>query len=215
MKIPGLGIELANIYCIGRNYADHARELGNKVPEQPIVFLKPSNTLCGDRSLIRLPGQSTDVHHEVEMVIALSDGGKNIPEPEAHSCIAGIGVGIDLTARDLQAQAKAKGHPWSVAKGFDQFAPVSDFVPIEDAAENIQNLDLKLAVNGTIRQEDNTARMIFSVAHLISYLSSVFTLEPGDLIFTGTPSGVSSIQSGDQLHATLGHDLCQLNVSIA
>lgn len=213
VKIPGIEIDLANIYCIGRNYRDHARELGNTIPEHPIVFLKPSNTLCRDHSLIQLPEQSSDVHHEVEMVVALSNGGKNIPESEALSCIAGIGVGIDLTARDLQAQAKAKGLPWSVAKGFDQFAPVSDFTSI-DLIDDIQNLDLILEVNGTIRQKDNTSRMIFDTTQLISYLSTVFTLMPGDLIFTGTPSGVSSIQSGDQLHATLGNHLCELNISI-
>ena len=201
------------VYCIGRNYVAHARELGNEVPGRPLVFLKPASSITFDGP-VQLPVRSQDVHHEVELVAAVGEGGKNIPQSEALSHVAGYAVGIDLTARDIQSRAKKNGHPWSVAKGFDTFAPLSSFVP-GSRIEDPQNLELSLLVNGTIRQQASTGLMIFPVAELISYLSGIFTLRAGDLIFTGTPEGVSPLSSGDHIEAKLEPSLVKLNIDVA
>lgn len=213
--IPGLKPELAirSIFCIGRNYSEHAKELQNVVPNQPMVFLKPVSAIIGDGESIVLPHQSSEVHHEVELVVAIGKGGKNIPEATALQHVAGYGLGIDVTARDLQQEAKQKSHPWTVAKGFDTFAPISNFVP-NDSIDNPQNLELSLKVNDQLRQKGNTKDMIFPVAELIAYLSTIFTLKPGDLIFTGTPAGVSPIQKGDSIKATLNENLIFLNIRV-
>ena len=212
-KIPGLDLTVHSIFCIGRNYAEHAKEMGHKPPSQPMVFLKPLSTVCYDGDTINLPAQSAEVHHEVELVIAIGKGGKYIPEKEALSHIVGYGIGIDFTARDIQQSAKEKGQPWSVAKGFDGFAPVSSFIPFDGQA--FPDLDLQISVNGVTRQKGTTSDMVFSIPKLISYLSTIFTLSPGDLIFTGTPEGVSAVQAGDQITAVLGDQLVTLNVTIA
>jgi len=212
--IPGLpDFDICTVYCIGRNYVEHAHELKNEIPDQPMVFLKPASSIIFDGDSIQLPSQSNNVHHEVELVAAIGKGGKNIPEKHALEHVAGYGVGIDVTARDIQQQAKEKRHPWTVAKGFDTFAPISKFVSA-DKIQDPQNIELHISVNGTERQHDNTKLMIFPVAKLISYLSDIFTLHPGDLIFTGTPKGVSPIQSGDQIEATLDNSLAKLRVSV-
>lgn len=211
--IPHLDLPIRTIFCIGRNYSAHAKELGNAVPEQPIVFLKPLNTICFDGDTISIPEQSSDVHHEVELVIAIGKSGKNIQQNSALDYIAGIGVGLDLTARDIQRKAKEKGHPWSIAKGFDTFAPISNFIPLT-AEVQLNDLTLELKVNGEIRQLGNTSDMIFSCQYLISYLSSIFTLKPGDLIFTGTPKGVSAIQPGDKVEASLNYNLAKLSLDV-
>lgn len=213
--ITGLAAELPihSIFCIGRNYAEHAKELQNEVPDRPIVFLKPASSIIRDGDSIVLPPQSREVHHEVELVAAIGKGGKNIPENEALSHVAGYGIGIDVTARDLQREAKEKSHPWTVAKGFDTFAPISDFIPA-DTIESRQDMEITLAVNGELRQQGNTRDMIFPVSELVAYLSTVFTLSPGDLIFTGTPEGVSSIQKGDQIVATLQNNLITLTIGV-
>jgi len=190
------------ILCIGRNYAAHARELGNEVPEEPVVFLKPLTSLVGNGSKIVLPPRTQDVHHEVELVLVIGKGGKDIPAAEALNHVDGYAVGLDMTARDVQNEAKKKGLPWTVAKGFDTFAPVGDFV----AASRIphpQDLSIKLSVNGEVRQQGSTADMIYSVAELVSYCSTLFTLMPGDLIFTGTPEGVGPVKDGDVLEAEI------------
>lgn len=190
------------ILCIGRNYAAHARELGNEVPEEPVVFLKPLTSLVGNGGKVLLPSRTQDVHHEVELVLVIGKGGKDIPVSEALNHIDGYAVGLDMTARDVQNAAKKKGLPWTVAKGFDTFAPVGDFV----AASRIphpEKLQIKLTVNGEIRQDGTTADMIHSVAELVSYCSSLFTLMPGDLIYTGTPEGVGPVQDGDVLEAEI------------
>ncbi|NGP75895.1 fumarylacetoacetate hydrolase family protein [Balneolaceae bacterium YR4-1] len=214
--IPGLDPELSvnSIFCIGRNYAKHAKELKNVVPDQPMVFLKPVSALIFEGDSIVIPEQSKEVHHEVELVVAIGKTGKNIPESKAINYIRGYGIGIDVTARDIQQKAKEKSHPWSVAKGFDTFAPLSHFVKTS-AIDDPQQLDLQIEVNGEIRQQGNTRDMIFPVKTLISYLSTIFTLSPGDLIFTGTPEGVSPIKSGDKIKATLGDHLAELNVSVS
>lgn len=211
--IPGLNIPVHTIFCIGRNYEKHARELGSEPPSSPIVFLKPTSTICFDGEVIHLPKLSHDVHHEVELVIAIGKSGKNIPRESAPEYIAGFGIGIDFTARDLQQKAKEKGHPWSVCKGFDQFAPISHFIPFE--GNTIPNFDLELTVNAETRQKSSTSNMIFNIPTLISYLSEIFSLEEGDLIFTGTPEGVSAVKEGDEVKATLADNITSLTVTIA
>lgn len=213
IKIPGTELAPKSIYCIGRNYIEHAKELNNPVPSSPLVFLKPQSALCFDGAEIIIPEQSSDVHHEVEIVVAISKKGKDIPEKDTLNFIEGIGVGIDFTARDIQQRAKESGYPWSVAKGFDTFAPVSRFIRSSEF-EDLGNINVDLSVNGVNRQSGNSSQMIFSINYLISYLSSIFTLYPGDLIFTGTPSGVSRVISGDQISATLGEKLVTLSVSV-
>lgn len=214
-RIPGLqpDITINSIFCIGRNYAEHAKELKNVVPDKPMVFLKPESAIIFDGASVVIPHQSKEVHHEVELVAVIGKSGKNIPESEALNHIAGYGIGIDVTARDIQQEAKEKSHPWSVAKGFDTFAPISSFINSSEI-DNPQNLDLKIEVNGKIRQHGNTRDMIFPVKTLLAYLSTIFTLSPGDLIFTGTPEGVSPIKQGDKIRATLGENLAELNISV-
>ena len=212
--IPGLPeVEFCTIYCIGRNYSEHAKELNNDVPENPMIFLKPASSIIFDGDSIHLPKQSNNVHHEVELVVALGKEGKNISQTDALEYVAGYGVGIDVTARDLQQQAKEKSYPWAVAKGFDTFAPISNFVPASEISDP-QNLEISISVNGSQRQQSNTSMMIFPVMELVSYLSGIFTLHPGDLIFTGTPQGVSPIKKGDQIEATLGESLVKLSVGV-
>ncbi len=212
--IPGLShLQVNNIFCIGRNYALHAREMGSSVPVEPMVFLKPNSAILFNGGTVRLPEQSSEVHHEVELVIAIGKTGRRIQPQEAKSHIAGLAIGIDFTARDIQSAAKKAGKPWTVSKGFDTFAPVSDFLPSESAPDP-DELDISLLVNGNIVQKGNTKEMIFSVVDLICYLSTLFTLQPGDLIFTGTPEGVGPVKQGDKLTANLNRDLAILHVDI-
>ncbi len=206
LVLPGSGakVRAGKLLCIGRNYAAHAAEMDSPVPERPVVFLKPASALIGSGQEIVLPKQSHDVHHEVELVAVIGRGGRHIAEPEALSHVAAYAVGLDMTARDLQAEAKRGGLPWSVAKGFDTFAPMGPLAPASSVA-NVQNLELSLHVNGVERQRGTTALMLFSVAALVAYCSSVFTLEPGDLLFTGTPAGVGPVRDGDVLQARCTH----------
>jgi len=190
------------VLCIGRNYAKHAAEMHSDVPDEPMVFLKPSTALVAHGGVVRLPEQSQDVHHEVELVAVIGKGGKHIPETEALNHVDGYAVGLDMTARDIQSAAKARRHPWSVAKGFDTFAPLGGFMAASEVG-NPNMLEIQLTVNGTVRQSGRTHDMIFSVAHLVAYCSSIFTLEPGDLLYTGTPEGVGPVQPGDVLQATV------------
>ncbi|MCW9705885.1 fumarylacetoacetate hydrolase family protein [Fodinibius salsisoli] len=214
INLPGLPhLSAKSVFCIGRNYVAHARELNNDVPDEPLIFLKPLGSLTFDGP-IQLPSQSNNVHHEVELVAAIGKGGKNISRKKALDHVAGYAVGIDITARDIQSRAKEKGRPWSVAKGFDTFAPLSSFIPADEIADP-QDIDLSLTVNGSVRQASNTSLMIFSVAELIHYLSGIVTLQPGDLIFTGTPEGVSPLQSGDNIQANLGFLNAHLSINVA
>lgn len=205
-------LSAGSVYCIGRNYVAHAHELNNEVPDKPLVFLKPASSIIYEGP-IQLPEESADVHHEVELVVALGKGGKDIPETEALNHVAGYTVGIDITARDIQTRAKEKGHPWSVAKGFETFAPLAPFVEAEKINDP-QSLKLSLKVNGELRQKDTTNLMIFSVSELISYLSTIFRLRPGDLVFTGTPKGVSPLLPGDFVEAALSEHLVQLEMKV-
>lgn len=195
-------VDVTKLLCIGRNYAKHAAEMKSEVPDEPLVFLKPPSALVGDRGTVVLPTASRDVHHEVELVAVIGTGGKNIPQVEALNHVDAYAVGLDMTARDLQSEAKKGGRPWSVAKGFDTFAPLG---PVEPAASiaDPQDLTIRLTVNGEERQSASTRDMIFPVAELIAYCSRIFTLTPGDLIYTGTPEGVGPVQDGDELEATV------------
>ena len=194
-------LSVGKLLCIGRNYAEHADEMASDVPDQPMVFLKPATAIIRSGETVRLPPQSKEVHHEVELVVVIGKEGHHIPEEHALDHVAGYAAGLDMTARDLQAEAKEKRHPWSVAKGFDTFAPLGPITPAPDVADP-NDLTLRLRVNGETRQEAHTSHMIFSVATLVHYCSQIFTLEPGDLLYTGTPSGVGPVEAGDELEAT-------------
>ena len=211
----GESVRPGKILCIGRNYAAHVREMGDvaDLPTEPVVFLKPSTALIPDGGTIVLPRRSDDVHHELELVVVIGEGGKHIAELDALDHVAAYALGLDLTARDLQAKAKANKGPWSIAKGFDTFAPLGPLTPASEITDP-QSLTIELKVNGEVRQHGTTADMIFPVAELISYVSSVFTLEKGDLIYTGTPEGVGPIHDGDVLEAT-GTGLKPLRVNVA
>ncbi len=204
LTLPSSGVTVVpgKLICIGRNYAAHAAEMGAEAPEEPMIFLKPSTALVGHGGRIVLPAMSEDVHHEVELVVVLGRGGKNIPEADALDHVDAYAVGLDMTARDLQARAKSKGHPWSVAKGFDTFAPLGPLVEARKIRDP-QDLEIKLVINDEVRQHGHTSRMIHTVAKLIAYASRIFTLLPGDLIFTGTPEGVGPVHDGDRLEATI------------
>ncbi|MFO7935849.1 MAG: fumarylacetoacetate hydrolase family protein [Bacteroidales bacterium] len=191
------------IICIGRNYADHAREMKGEIPAKPVFFMKPETALVTGNRPFRHPGFSKDVHHEVEVVLRISKRGKNIPEKEAPQYYNKIGLGIDFTARDLQRGMKEKGLPWEIAKAFDHSAPVSKFLPLK-RFEDIHRLSFRLDVNGLTVQEGNTSDLIFSFENLIAYISRFVTLQAGDLLFTGTPAGVGPVAKGDRLEAYLG-----------
>ena len=190
------------IICLGRNYRKHAEELGNAVPEKPIIFLKPLSSLILEGEKIILPPQSHDVHHEVELGFVIGKSGKNILRSRAEEYIMGFCIILDLTARDIQQEEKKRAAPWTLAKGFDTFAPVSQIVKKEDIT-NPENLSIKLWVNNRLRQDSNTGFMIFRIAEIIEYISSYMTLERGDIIATGTPEGVGQIKSRDIVEAEI------------
>jgi fumarylpyruvate hydrolase len=194
---------IRRIFCIGRNYADHAREMGATVDkETPLFFCKPADAVVTDGAPLPYPQATADLHHEVEMVVALGGGGKDIAPDQAKALIWGYGVGLDLTRRDLQAIAKAKSHPWDVAKGFDHSAPVSALLPAS-RAEPAKGTMLRLSVNGSVRQQAPLGEMVHSIEEIIAALSKLFELKAGDLIFTGTPAGVAALHRGDSFHAEL------------
>lgn len=192
------------IYCIGRNYADHAKEMGAQAVSRanPVFFLKPADAIVAGGGDVPYPSATQELHHEVEMVVALSQGGRDIDPARALDCVFGYGVGLDLTRRDLQAAMKAKGLPWDVAKGFDHSAPVSALRAASEIGHP-QHARLSLGINGEIRQQADIADMIFAVPEIIAELSRLFELKAGDLIFTGTPSGVGPLARGDRIHAEL------------
>jgi len=203
-KISGTPREfpIGKILCIGRNYAEHNRELGNEPPATPVIFMKPASSVIDDGGTIVIPPYSSDCHHEAELALLIGKPGKNIPMEEAMSYLAGYGVAIDLTLRDVQSELKKKGLPWDIAKGFDTACPLSIFVPPEQIGDP-QNLQIRLTVNDELRQDGSTAMMLHTIPAIVSYMSGIFTLEPGDVILTGTPAGVSSIQSGDVVVAEI------------
>lgn len=193
------------IIAIGRNYAEHARELNNPVPTSPVIFLKPDTALLKNHEDFYIPEFSNSIEYEAELVIKISKEGKHIGQAFAHTYYEEITVGIDFTARDLQKNLKEKGLPWELAKSFDHSAPIGDFVS-KTRYQDIQNIPFGLKKNGEWVQKGNSSDMIFQIDSLISFVSTRFTLKKGDLIMTGTPAGVGPIQIGDLLEAYLGEE---------
>jgi fumarylpyruvate hydrolase len=204
--VISLGIEgeaarfpVHRIYCVGRNYAEHAREMGHDPNrEPPFFFSKPADTLVIDGGDFPYPGQSKDVHHEIELVAALGSGGDNIAEADAMNHVFGYGVGLDMTRRDLQGEAKKMGRPWDTGKGFEHSAPCSNLKRASVIGHPTKGR-IWLDVNGTVRQQGDLADLIWSIPEMIAYLSTLFTLRAGDLIMTGTPAGVAAVKRGDVL----------------
>ena len=198
LKIKGINedIPIGKILCIGRNYEEHIKEMKAKIPEEPIIFQKPASSLVRNGEPIRYPPFSSDLQHEVELVIVMGKKGKNITQEDAYEYVLGYAVGLDMTLRDVQSKAKKEGLPWTIAKGFDTSAPVSDVI-LKERIPDPQNLIITCSVNGSIRQKSSTKNMISPVDKIISQISKFFTLEKGDLIFTGTPEGISSVHVGD------------------
>jgi fumarylpyruvate hydrolase len=206
-SIPVVGqtarFPVRRIFCIGRNYADHAREMGASVDKaNPMFFTKPADAIVTDGADVPYPSATSDLHHEVEMVVALGAGGSDLSVEEAGKLVWGYGVGLDLTRRDLQAQAKAKGAPWDVAKGFDHSAPISALVPASEVTPTAATR-ITLEINGELRQEATLADMVLDVPEILSALSKLFELKAGDIVYTGTPAGVSALMRGDTFRATL------------
>lgn len=195
-------LPVGKIVCVGRNYTAHAKELGNEVPAFPLIFLKPASVLIHSGENIVYPDYSSEMHHEVELVLLIGKTIKNADDKTSEEAIAGYAVGLDMTLRDIQSELKKKGHPWTLAKVFDTSAAVSDFVLKNDY--QIQgNEKISLAVNGEFRQNSSLSNMIFSAPKIVNYISSKMTLEKGDLIFTGTPAGVGSVSRGDKIVAQI------------
>lgn len=188
------------IICVGRNYAEHIKELNNEQPDDPVIFLKPETAVPLKNEPFFYPDFSSDVHYEVEILVKINRVGKNIDEKFAHKYYDEIGIGVDFTARDVQSKLKAKGLPWELAKGFNGSAPISGFVPKTDFA-NLQDINFRLDVNGETKQLGNTSLMLFKIDYLISFVSRYFLLQQGDILFTGTPKGVGPVTIGDRLTA--------------
>ena len=194
------------IFAIGRNYAEHIKELNNERPTEPVIFTKPDTAVIRNNAPFYYPDFSKDIHHEVELVLRICKEGKNIEEKFSHKYYDAIGIGIDFTARDLQSKLKEKGLPWDIAKGFNGSAPLSDkFIPVSEF-KDLTNISFKLEVDGQLKQEGNTSLLLFSFDYIISYLSKFFTLRTGDLIFTGTPKGVGPVAIGNKLSAYIEHE---------
>lgn len=207
----GKVMKIGTMYCIGQNYAEHAKEMGSTVPKSPVVFIKPPSAYIPNGGQIELPSISQNVHHEVELVVVISKECRKVSRDEALNYVAGYAVGIDVTMRDVQKQAKEKGHPWAIAKGFATSAPISKVISAKNVESNI--FDLELYVNNELKQKGSTASMERTVETLIEFLSSIYILEEGDVIFTGTPEGVGQIRSGDSVRAIL-KNFTELNVTV-
>jgi 5-carboxymethyl-2-hydroxymuconate isomerase len=195
-------LTVGKIICIGQNYAEHAKEMKFDIPSSPVFFLKPPSAIIHDGGEIVMPSISKNVQHEVELTVLIGTGGSNIPVDKALEHVAGYGVGLDMTMRDVQLEAKTKGLPWTLAKGFDTSAPLSDFIPASTTGTP-HALRIQLTIHGTMRQASSLDQLIFPVEALIAYVSRFITLESGDVIYTGTPEGVSAVAHGDSLDAAL------------
>jgi len=205
-------IQIGKIICLARSYKKHAQEMKSDLTKDPLLFLKPASAVIFDGESIIVPKMSKCLHHEVELGVVIGKRCKNVSHKEALNYVLGYLVALDITARDIQSEAKKKGHPWDIAKGFDTFAPISDVVLKEDIS-NPNNLDISLKVNQEIKQSSNTSNMIYSVERIIEFISQIMTLELGDLILTGTPEGVGEIVTGDVLEAQLDK-ICSLKVNV-
>ncbi len=198
------------IICIGRNYAEHAKEMKAEAPTEPVFFMKPDTALLKEQDFY-FPEFTKDLHHEIELVVKISKAGKHIEEQFAHKYYEEIGLGIDLTARDIQAKCKEKGLPWEKAKAFDNSAPIGKFT--NKSTLDLKNISFELKINGQSKQIGNSDQMIFSIDKIISYVSKFVSLKVGDLIYTGTPEGVGPIKIGDSLEGFLnGEKFLQMNV---
>ncbi len=206
-------LPLGKVVCVGRNYAEHARELNNPVPTEPILFIKPATAVQPFSRPVRWPAGRGECHHEVEIAVLVGTTLTNADEARAVQAIAGFGLALDLTLRDLQATLKEKGHPWEIAKAFDGACPLSPFIR-PDRVSNLADLPLRLSINGEVRQAGNSSQMLTSIPRLLSYISHHFTLEPGDVVLTGTPAGVGPLRSGDELLAELG-ELLSVTTTVA
>ncbi len=195
-------IAIGKIVCVGRNYAEHAKELGNEVPEFPVLFLKPPSALIYSGEKIVKPSFSDDMHHEIELVLLIGNDVKNANEEESRKAILAYGIGLDMTLRDIQSNLKKKGEPWTIAKCFDNSAVISEFIPVGKNPISAE-YNLSLSVNGTVRQSSPLSKMLFNPWQIVSYISSKMLLEKGDLIFTGTPAGVGKVVPGDKLEGKL------------
>ncbi len=185
------------IFCIGKNYVDHAAEMGGPVPEKPMIFMKPSTALLTDNKPFYYPEFTQNLHYEGEMVLKISKNGRHIQPEFARDYYDGIAFGIDLTARDLQDECKTKGYPWEIAKAFDHSAPISEFISLDD--RDVHNISFETHLNGKMVQKGNTSQLVFDFNYLICYISIFFKLQIGDLIYTGTPAGVGPLKIGDML----------------
>jgi len=205
-------ITIGKIVCLARSYKKHAQEMNSDVPKEPVIFLKPASSVIFNGDKINIPKMSNCLHHEVELGIIIGKRCKLVNKKDALNFVLGYLIGLDITARDIQSDFKKKGWPWTIAKSFDTFAPISDVV-LKELVSDPQNLDISLKVNGKLKQDSNTSFMIFSIEEIIEFISKVMTLEPGDLILTGTPEGVDEIKKGDILEAKLGN-ICSLKVFV-
>ena len=190
------------IYCVGRNYEEHAKEMGFTGREPPFFFLKPADALVvvepGQTAAIPYPSQTKDFHHEIELVVAIGTGGRNIKAADAHKHIYGYAVGLDMTRRDLQGEMKKQGRPWCIGKAFDNSAPMGPITPVAQAGD-VEHAGISLQVNGKDRQRSTVSKLIWNIAETLEHLSAAWELQPGDLIFTGTPEGVAAVVPGDTL----------------
>ena len=210
VSVPVFGSALSfpvhRIYCVGRNYEEHAKEMGFSGREAPFFFMKPADALVvvkpGETGNMPYPTLTSNLHHEIELVVALGKGGKNIAAADAHKHIFGYAVGLDMTRRDLQNEMKKLGRPWSISKGFDHSAPIGAITPAADAPD-IASAEILLQVNGEQRQRSQIAKLIWNISEVIEHLSAAWELQSGDLIYTGTPEGVGAVVSGDSMNASI------------
>ena len=220
VSVPVVGLAerfpVHRIYCVGRNYEEHAKEMGFTGREPPFFFLKPADALvvvpAGQTGQMPYPSQTANLHHEIELVVAIGQGGKNIAAADAHKHIYGYAVGLDMTRRDLQNEMKKQGRPWCIGKAFDHSAPIGPITPMALAGD-VNHAEISLQVNGADRQRSNVAKLIWNVAETIEHLSAAWELQPGDLIYTGTPEGVAAVVKGDKLVGEVA-GLGQLKVQI-
>lgn len=207
VSVPVLGTSarfpVHRIYCVGRNYEDHAKEMGFSGREPPFFFMKPADALvvvnAGETGSMPYPSLTKNLHHEIELVVAIGKGGKDIKAADAQSHIFGYAVGLDMTRRDLQNEMKKQGRPWCIGKGFDKAAPIGPITPVA-AAGDIGKAEIYLQVNGQERQRSNVSKLIWNIAETLEHLSAAWELQPGDLIYTGTPEGVAAVVAGDTMH---------------
>ena len=205
-------VPIGKLICLAKTYKKHAEEMHSDITEDPLLFLKPASSVIFDGDSIIFPKMSKCLHHEVELGIVIGKKCKNVSQKYVLDYVLGYVVALDVTARDIQSEAKEKGWPWGIAKGFDTFAPISEVV-LKEEVVNPNNLDLLLQVNGVVKQSSNTKYMIYSVESIIEFISKIMALERGDLIMTGTPEGVGEIAEGDVIEASL-NSLCSLKVDV-